>query len=292
MQPAPTGLSACHNPKLGLVVKHGLLVTRAELDAQLYAYHALQNRVPAPEVVGWTEDDGQGFLYMELINAPTLSARWSSLAELERRALCTELKEMVRAWRGLEQDLNDVYVGSVGKQSLAVVTVRDRSDLRGLWLGHDPVAAFHNACSIKISSNTPVVYIHADLVPCNILVTRGPYPKIASVIDWAQAGLYPSYWEWCKARWVGRLSDWGMDDDAQKIWRERYLPNILHPPPAARQQHLLPVAAFHPREYLTAWASPGRSWWLCGGCSCYPVLSNQVNSSYLLCSNSKLEQGH
>jgi HAMP domain-containing protein len=98
-------------PELGLLVKYGGFVTREELDAQRYAYRELQGRVPVPEVVGWAEDAGQGFLYMELINAPTLASRWCGLPETERRALSQELRGMVQAWRALKQDPNDVYVG-------------------------------------------------------------------------------------------------------------------------------------------------------------------------------------
>ncbi|KAL2142341.1 hypothetical protein VTI28DRAFT_1233 [Corynascus sepedonium] len=55
--------------------------------------------------------------------------------------------------------------------------------------------------------------------------------RVAAIIDWAQAGWYPSYWEWCKAKWVDMASDLGMDDAAQRQWRERYLSGILEPLP-------------------------------------------------------------
>ncbi len=98
-------------PELGLLVKYGRFVTRAEVEAQRFVYLQLQDRVPVPEVMGWAEDAGQGFIYMALINAPTLAARWDSLAELERRDLCGELHDMVQAWRGLKQDPGDAYIG-------------------------------------------------------------------------------------------------------------------------------------------------------------------------------------
>lgn len=98
-------------PELGLFVKYGTQVTRTELEAQLYVYQQLQGLVPAPEVMGWAEDAGQGFIYMELIDAPTLAARWNGLNESEKLSICSQLKSIVQVWRGLEQDLGDVYIG-------------------------------------------------------------------------------------------------------------------------------------------------------------------------------------
>jgi hypothetical protein len=101
-------------PELGLLVKYGTQVTRAELDAQRYVYQHLTGRVPVPEVVGWAEDDDQGFIYMALIDAPTLAARWNSLSEFEREAICGELRDMVQAWKGLKQESGDIYIGEWG----------------------------------------------------------------------------------------------------------------------------------------------------------------------------------
>jgi hypothetical protein len=42
---------------------------------QRYVYQQLQGRVPMPEVMGLAEDGNQIFIYMALINAPTLAAR-------------------------------------------------------------------------------------------------------------------------------------------------------------------------------------------------------------------------
>jgi hypothetical protein len=72
----------------------------------------------------------------------------------------------------------------------------------------------------------PIVFTHADLVACNILVTPGKNPRVATVVDWAQAGWYPSYWKWSKGEWVGWASQ-EMDHAAQELWRQQYLPRII-----------------------------------------------------------------
>ncbi|KAK3997426.1 kinase-like domain-containing protein [Cladorrhinum sp. PSN332] len=217
-------------PELGLIVKYGRMVKRSEVEAQRYAHQQLQGLVPVPEVMGWAEDSGQGFIYMALIDAPTLAARWNSLTESEKQAICSELKGMVQAWRSLEQDPEDVYIGAVGGRPLNDILVEDNSDLYGPWLGSNAVQSFQNAYGIEIDGQMPIVFTHDDLVPCNILVTDGPNPRVAAIIDWAQAGWYPSYWEWCKAKWVAMPQD-DMDDTAQELWREQYLPLVVDPLP-------------------------------------------------------------
>ena len=44
--------------------------------------------------------------------------------------------------------------------------------------------------------------MHNDLLPPRIILSPGPNPEVAAIIDWAQAGWYPAYWEYYKARWV------------------------------------------------------------------------------------------
>lgn len=106
------------------------------------------------------------------------------------------------------------------------VIVADRPQLRGPWRGRTAVRDFHKACGIELSDDVPIVFTHADLVACNVLVTPGRRPRVAAVLDWAQAGWYPSYWEYCKARWV-MMPEATMDDGAQDEWRDRYLPLVL-----------------------------------------------------------------
>lgn len=100
-------------PELGLLVKYGTQVARAELEAQLYVYHQLNGRVPVPEVFGWAEEGGQGFVYMALVDGSTLAERWGGLTETERLVLCGELGEMVKAWRGLRLEGESGYVGEL-----------------------------------------------------------------------------------------------------------------------------------------------------------------------------------
>lgn len=84
---------------------------KTEAQTQRAIYSILQGVVPIPEVFGWTEDEGQGFIYMSLIDGETLQERWASMSEVERQSVCHELKLMTKAWRALKQADCDPYVG-------------------------------------------------------------------------------------------------------------------------------------------------------------------------------------
>ena len=72
------------------------------------------------------------------------------------------------------------------------------------------------------------MFTHDDLVPPNIILSPGPNPKVVAILDWGQAGWYPAYWEYCKARRV-RLDPKYFNDATQEEWHTKYLPMILDP---------------------------------------------------------------
>jgi len=49
---------------------------------------------------------------------------------------------------------------------------------------------------------------------------------VVAIIDWAQAGWYPDYWEYCKARRV-ELDSRCISPEVQDEWRVKYLPLIM-----------------------------------------------------------------
>lgn len=92
-------------PSLKLVIKYGADVS------QRIIHKLLRNVVPVPEIFGWTEYKGQTFIYMDLVEGVTLQDRWATLNETERRSVCEELSHMVQAWRTLQQERNERYIG-------------------------------------------------------------------------------------------------------------------------------------------------------------------------------------
>jgi hypothetical protein len=88
-----------HIPELGLIVKLGTDITIAEGQCLWFLRQKLGHQVPVPEVYGWTCDEGETFLYMELVLAPTLADRWPGLIEAEKLAVCEQLRHMIASWR-------------------------------------------------------------------------------------------------------------------------------------------------------------------------------------------------
>ncbi|KAF3008028.1 hypothetical protein E8E14_003892 [Neopestalotiopsis sp. 37M] len=181
-------------PSLGLVVKYGHNVTIAEAQTQVMVYERLSGRVPVPEVFGWTEDGDQRFIYMSLIEGDQLNRRWPNLSESARQAVCQELRQMVEAWKAVEQDGDCRYLGCLGKRPFNEICLKDYAEFAGPFEGADAVQQFQNACGIQIDDEIPIHFTHADICPVNILLAPGPQPKVAAILDWGQAGWYPMYW--------------------------------------------------------------------------------------------------
>lgn len=118
--------------------------------------------------------------------------------------------------------------GSLGNQPLNDIFPHDHQDLAGPFHGADAVQEFHNGRDTEVDGEVPVLFTHDDLVPPNILLSPGSNPAVAAVIDWGQAGWYPAYWEYCKARRV-RLDPEYLNDDLDEEWNMRYLPTIVDP---------------------------------------------------------------
>ncbi|KAJ6137216.1 phosphotransferase enzyme family protein [Penicillium samsonianum] len=98
-----------------------------------------------------------------------------------------------------------------GKQPLKEIFLESHPELARPFQGANAVRRFPDACGIEINIEVSIMFAHNDLVSPNILLSPGPNPKEAAIIDWAQAGWYPAYWEYYKARRV-RVDPYYFDD--------------------------------------------------------------------------------
>lgn len=114
----------------------------------------------------------------------------------------------------------------MGGTPLRDVFLEREAEMRGPFESPNPVQKFHVACGIYINEEMPVVFTHNDLVAVNIIISAGPKPRVLAIIDWGQAGWYPAYWEYCKARQVG-FAHHAFGLDLQEQWRSKYLPMIM-----------------------------------------------------------------
>ncbi|KAK3360735.1 hypothetical protein B0T25DRAFT_447457 [Lasiosphaeria hispida] len=231
---------------LGLLVKYGVDVSATEAKCLLLLKRLLSDSVPVPEVFGWRKDGEEKFIYMELPEGMLLADRWLWMGEGERTMVCEELKGMVREWRRLRQGGREI-IGSIDNSPLRddIFNPPDGS-MKLPPAGPFPdVANFHSyfvATAVAVSEcrqagtktgrvdykphhllpdKVPIVFTHGCLHPRNVVVSRGPNPRVVSIIGWDQAGWYPAYWELCKARWESptRGTTGG--------WEEQYLHGIL-----------------------------------------------------------------
>ncbi len=83
--------------------------------------------------------------------------------------------------------------------------------------------SFHFQPNTYFRDDTPVVFTHGNLNPQNIVISTGPSPRVVAVLDWSQAGWYPAYWEFCKARRAAAR----VGDSVSRDWEGTYLPWIL-----------------------------------------------------------------
>lgn len=254
LRPVPVSI-----PSLGLLVKYGQDVTFTEVETQVFIHEQLRNHhVPTPEVFGYAEDEGQRFIYMALMEGDSLQERFAKLTEVERRAVCAELRGMVDTWRRvLEQDQADLYIGnehpllktsvlfcffpltrclanlsqpgSIGKRPLNDYLFGNHPNEAGPFLGPDAVQNFHKACHIQIFGHEPVVFTHNDLCLPNILISQDPDPKVTAILDFEQSGWYPWYWEYCKARRVGRIDKGVFEYVHLEEWATQYLLLVIDP---------------------------------------------------------------
>lgn len=110
------------------------------------------------------------------------------------------------------------------------ILLRAHPNLAGPFRGPDAVRQFQDGCGIEIPpADVAIAFTHNGLLAPNILLSPGPEPKVAAVIDWAQSGWYPAYWECCKAKRVRYCSKDSSDEALQDEWAAKYVPLILDP---------------------------------------------------------------
>lgn len=114
----------------------------------------------------------------------------------------------------------------MGKTELNDIFVYGHPELQGPFLGADATQQFHNACHIELSGDMPIVFTHNDLCPPNILLSPGENTKVVAIIDWNQSGWLPWYWESCKSRQVGLVTD-SFSDALYDEWQQTYVPAII-----------------------------------------------------------------
>ncbi|KAB8261536.1 kinase-like domain-containing protein [Aspergillus pseudonomiae] len=217
---------------LNLIVKFGPHVTTLEALNLWMIKKVFHDRVPVPELFGWRIDtEGYVFIYMELIQGPTLQECWDCLSSMDKRAISSQLSLITKTLRRLEQDSSDQFIGSISRQHLLDYVFIDQprtGPFPTLKAFNDWFASLHqlrfshryddpNRCLLPDIGD--IKFTHGDLNRRNIIVSSTNPVQIV-VVDWQQAGWYPDYWEYCKAL----FTCWYEDE-----WRKDFIDKFLQP---------------------------------------------------------------
>ncbi|KAK1759008.1 hypothetical protein QBC47DRAFT_409804 [Echria macrotheca] len=241
-------------PSLKLLVKYGPTVTSTEAKNQLLLRRLLPKDVPVLEVFGWRKDADDTFIYMSLPESGIpLSDAWPLLSEDQKTEITTQLRQVVRSWRRLRQNNSTrTRVESIDQTPLhdTIFTPTPSTTTKPgpfpdvptfhTWFvqtamspppstshTHLPSSSFHFQPNAFFQDKTPILFTHASLHPSNILIsTTTPNPSILAILDWSQAGWYPAYWEFCKARRACNVGS-GSNIAALRDWEGTYMPWIL-----------------------------------------------------------------
>ncbi|KAF1996786.1 phosphotransferase enzyme family protein [Amniculicola lignicola CBS 123094] len=217
---------------LGLIVKFGRQISTQEAINLWAIRKVIQNQTLVPEVYGWrvvqNGEFPEVFIYMQLVQGPTLAEQWDSMLVHDKQTVCNDLHVFVSRYREFRQNESAQVIGSVShglvpdrclKQLPYLKLFPTRASfqdwLSWLWRRHDPdPQSIEDPWREILSDRGPIVFTHGDLRPTNIIVTTTSPTRLVSVIDWEQAGWYPDYWESCKARYTAAPDGewWGWID--------------------------------------------------------------------------------
>jgi hypothetical protein len=112
---------------LGLIVKFGLHISTTEVINLWAIRRVFQDVIPVPEVYGWRviEQEGKSsevFIYMQLVQGPTLEQQWPKLSATDKHMICTDLRDKVSCLRSLQDSESQQVIGkpfrSTGMTSL------------------------------------------------------------------------------------------------------------------------------------------------------------------------------
>ncbi|KAH7092035.1 phosphotransferase enzyme family protein [Paraphoma chrysanthemicola] len=205
---------------LGLIVKFGRHVSTTEAINLWAIRRVFRDIIPVPEVYGWRvfERDGmtEVFIYMQLIQGPTLQQQWPELSATDKHTICGDLRAMVSCLRNLQDGEPQQVIGTICHGPGIDLCLEDLPLLRPfpsravfhdwfswLWRRHVPdPQSIEDPWRDLLLDNGPVVFTHGDLRPANIIVTATSPVRVVAIVDWEMAGWYPDYWEYCKARFT------------------------------------------------------------------------------------------
>ncbi|ORY09386.1 phosphotransferase enzyme family protein [Clohesyomyces aquaticus] len=229
-RPAPSVFKS-----MGVFVKWGSDMRIAE-GQTLYAirHHLKKKTITVPEIYGWRTDQGEVFLYMEVISGRTLEQAWQEMDASNRLRICSELRTSFDDLRKFQKSAVGKYIGNIARgplydRAISLKYMAEAGPFTSVKEFHDWFTNLFkrlvpdpenipNPYRQDLSDDFEIVFTHKDLHPSNIILSSSDPPRVLAIIDWEQPGWLPAYWEDRKAHYTCSYTG---------AWSETYLPIIL-----------------------------------------------------------------
>ncbi|KAJ6451473.1 hypothetical protein C8R47DRAFT_1170049, partial [Mycena vitilis] len=188
------------------------------LEAEATRYASLHcPSIPIPRVHDfWVESDTSARLVMDFVEGERLQTGWKRITEAQKLNLMRILRLHIKEMRSVPQPNGSGWIGSVsGGPCYDVCAFGDKlygpfpnepayndwriSTFSSFGDIHAPTAARLKELRAEMPDSHRITFTHGDLTDRNILIRiSGDGPddvSVAAIIDWAQAGWRPEYWE-------------------------------------------------------------------------------------------------
>ncbi|KAI0781872.1 kinase-like domain-containing protein [Abortiporus biennis] len=180
-----------------IIIKFGTHVFKVEADVMDFVAKNTSIRVPMVHAFLFDDNSGMGFLVEERLPGRTLEALLSAMDQSTQETI---IKDNRRDFLGPLQGRWDNSYFYHLSQHFPINENTGRTfhtflkyfyDVPGYYQYRRPKPTFEEVLS-SFDLSKPPMFSHGDLMPCNILVENG---HIVGVIDWAEAGWYPYFWD-------------------------------------------------------------------------------------------------
>lgn len=107
---------------LGHIVKFGSHITTTEAINQCAIRRVCRDTLPVSEVHAWRILERQDrkdevFIYMQLIEGPTLQEQWPEMSATDKQSICSDLRTMVSCLRSLQDSESQQVIGKAFRQT-------------------------------------------------------------------------------------------------------------------------------------------------------------------------------
>ncbi|BGO92008.1 hypothetical protein NBRC10512_001039 [Rhodotorula toruloides] len=214
-----------------LVVKGGPGITKAEAEMTIFV--RTRTSIPVPQVYGVVHEGDSTYIYFEFVAGVSLTLAVQRLSEPAVFSVYKQLRQMLDELHAIVAPPGTV-IGSLDGSNTFAFTIRQGNDsprafgdltssatladyFKETYLAlPDTTHEAWAAIEAHLGRSSPLVLVHGDLWPSNILVSVDDLdnPFVAAIIDWENGGFYS---EWVEFPPVARRSLGGRCDATDRL---------------------------------------------------------------------------